>query len=191
MVLVAGQGGEWRSRTAATVAGTPGLQRADAAPELVATREDAGPQVVLDRAQSPLRVAARRADGEDRPRARRVLAAGQGSSEPSMDADSVTCLSNFRYISTVDARSKGFCCFQPWLGLSLSPVKTTQRLPELAVRAAASVCGRREPGRGKRGGRHRELAVGAEDDAEMERARQSWRGMPRACAARAESGTAS
>jgi len=36
VVLVAGQGGEWRSRTAATVAGTPGLQRADAAPELVA-----------------------------------------------------------------------------------------------------------------------------------------------------------
>ena len=35
MVLVAGQGGEWKSRTAATVAGTPGLQRADAAPELV------------------------------------------------------------------------------------------------------------------------------------------------------------
>ena len=28
--------GEWRSRTAATVAGAPGLQRADAAPELVA-----------------------------------------------------------------------------------------------------------------------------------------------------------
>ena len=80
VVLVAGQGSEWRSRTAATVAGTPGLQRADAAPELVATREDAGPQVVLDRAQSPLRVAARRADGDDRPRARRVLAAGQGSS---------------------------------------------------------------------------------------------------------------
>jgi len=77
-VLVAGQGGEWRSRTAATVAGTPGLQRAAAAPELVATREDAGPQVVLGRAQSPLRDAARRADGEDRPRARRVLAAGKG-----------------------------------------------------------------------------------------------------------------
>jgi hypothetical protein len=36
LVLVAGQGGEWRSGTAATVAGTPGLQRADAAPELVA-----------------------------------------------------------------------------------------------------------------------------------------------------------
>ena len=35
-VLVAGQGGEWRSRTAATVAGIPVLQRADAAPELVA-----------------------------------------------------------------------------------------------------------------------------------------------------------
>ena len=33
---VASQSGEWRSRTAATVAGTPGLQRADAAPELVA-----------------------------------------------------------------------------------------------------------------------------------------------------------
>ena len=49
--------GECRSRTAATVAGTPGLQRADAAPEL--GREDAGPQV----AQSPLRVAARRAAG--------------------------------------------------------------------------------------------------------------------------------
>ena len=77
-MLVAGQGGEWRSRTAATVAGTPGLQRAAAAPELVATREDAGPQVVLGRAQSPLRDAARRADGEDRPRARRVLAAGKG-----------------------------------------------------------------------------------------------------------------
>ena len=45
--------------TAATVAGTLGLQRVDAAPELVATREDARPQVVLDRAQSPLRVAAR------------------------------------------------------------------------------------------------------------------------------------
>ena len=59
--------GEWRSRTAATAAGTPGLQRTDAAPQLVAAREDAG----------PLRVAARRADGEDRPRARRVLAAGQ------------------------------------------------------------------------------------------------------------------
>ena len=36
MVLVAGQSGEWRSRTAATVAGTPGLQRADAVPEMVA-----------------------------------------------------------------------------------------------------------------------------------------------------------
>jgi len=80
VVLVAGQGGTWLSRTAATVAGTPGLQRADAAPELVATREDAGPQVVLDRAQSPLRIAARRADGEDRPRERRVPAASQGSS---------------------------------------------------------------------------------------------------------------
>ena len=33
---VAGQSGEWRSRTAATVAGTPGLQRADAVPEMVA-----------------------------------------------------------------------------------------------------------------------------------------------------------
>jgi len=60
--------------------GTPGLQRADAAPELVATREDAGPQLVVDRALSPLRVVARRADGEDRPRARRAPAAGQGSS---------------------------------------------------------------------------------------------------------------
>jgi len=70
VVLVAGQGGEWRSRTAATVAGTPGLQRADAAPELVATREDAGAQVVLDC------VAARRPDGGDWPRARRVLEAG-------------------------------------------------------------------------------------------------------------------
>ena len=68
--------GEWQSRTAATVAGTLGLQRADAAPELVATREDAGPQVVLDRAQLPLRVAARRAGGGDRRRASRVLAAG-------------------------------------------------------------------------------------------------------------------
>jgi len=36
VVLVAGQGGEWRSRTAATVAGTPGLKGAYAAPELVA-----------------------------------------------------------------------------------------------------------------------------------------------------------
>ena len=36
VVLVAGQSGEWRSRTAATVAGTPGLQRADAVPEMVA-----------------------------------------------------------------------------------------------------------------------------------------------------------
>ena len=52
-VLVAGQGGEWRSRTAETVAGTPVL-RADATPEVVATREDAGPHVVLDRAQFPL-----------------------------------------------------------------------------------------------------------------------------------------
>ena len=33
---VAGQSGEWRSRKAATVAGTPGLQRADAVPEMVA-----------------------------------------------------------------------------------------------------------------------------------------------------------
>ena len=36
VVLVAGQGGEWRSRTAATVAGTPGLHWADAVPEMVA-----------------------------------------------------------------------------------------------------------------------------------------------------------
>ena len=38
VVLVAGQGGEWRSRTTTTVAGASGewLQRADAAPELVA-----------------------------------------------------------------------------------------------------------------------------------------------------------
>ena len=36
VVLVAGQSGEWRSRTAATVAGTPGLQRADAVPEMAA-----------------------------------------------------------------------------------------------------------------------------------------------------------
>ena len=43
VVLVAGQGVECRSRTAATVAATPGLQRTDAAPELVATREDARP----------------------------------------------------------------------------------------------------------------------------------------------------
>jgi hypothetical protein len=41
------------------VAGTPGLQRADATPELVA--RTMGPQVVLDRARSLLRVAARRA----------------------------------------------------------------------------------------------------------------------------------
>ena len=40
MVLVAGQSGEWRSRTAATVAGTPGLQRADAVPEMVARTLD-------------------------------------------------------------------------------------------------------------------------------------------------------
>jgi len=33
---VADQSGEWRSRTAATVAGTPGLQRADAVPKMVA-----------------------------------------------------------------------------------------------------------------------------------------------------------
>jgi len=36
VVLVAGQSGQWRSRTAATVAGTQGLQRADAVPEMVA-----------------------------------------------------------------------------------------------------------------------------------------------------------
>ena len=33
---VAGQSGEWRSRTAATVAGTPGLQRVDGVLEMVA-----------------------------------------------------------------------------------------------------------------------------------------------------------
>jgi hypothetical protein len=76
---------EWRSRTAATVAGAPGLQRVDAVPEMVA--RTLGPKwCVLDRAQSPLRVAARRAeaDGGDRPRARRVQAAGQGSSKVSV-----------------------------------------------------------------------------------------------------------
>ena len=35
VVFVAGQSGQWRSRTAATVAGTPELQRADAVPEMV------------------------------------------------------------------------------------------------------------------------------------------------------------
>jgi len=50
VVLVAGQSGEWRSRTAATVAGTPGLQRADAAPELVAST--LGPRWLLDRAET-------------------------------------------------------------------------------------------------------------------------------------------
>ena len=74
VVLVAGQRGQWRSRTAATVAGTPGLQRADAVPEMLAP----GGARVLDRAQSPLRFAARRADGGDR-RARRLQAVGKGN----------------------------------------------------------------------------------------------------------------
>jgi len=48
VVLVAGQTGQWRSRTAATVAGTPGA--AEGGRRAGDGREDAGPQpqVVLD-----------------------------------------------------------------------------------------------------------------------------------------------
>jgi hypothetical protein len=62
-----------------TFPGTPGLLRADAAPELVARTL---PQGVLDRARSPLRVAARRTEGGDRPQARRVQAAGEARARP-------------------------------------------------------------------------------------------------------------
>jgi len=46
VVLVAGQSGRWRSRTAATVAGTP--EAAEGGRRAGDGREDAGPQVVLD-----------------------------------------------------------------------------------------------------------------------------------------------
>ena len=79
MVLVAGQTGQWRSRTAATVAGTPGLQRADVVPEMVARM--LGPRW-CSTLRPPGCGAARRADEENRPRARRLQAVGQGQFSP-------------------------------------------------------------------------------------------------------------
>ena len=76
VVLVAGQTGQRRSRTAATVAGTPGLQRADVVPEMVARMLGGGAR--LNAVSSGLRVAARRVDAGDRPRARRLQAVGKG-----------------------------------------------------------------------------------------------------------------
>jgi hypothetical protein len=69
--------GEWRSRAAATVAGTPGMQRADAVPEMVA--RTLGPRWCSTE-RSPTQgsgAASGWRTAGDRPRARRVQGAGQ------------------------------------------------------------------------------------------------------------------
>ena len=98
VVLVAGQTGQWRSRTAATVAGTPGLQRADAVPEMVARM--LGPRWCSTE-RSLLRPpgcgAARRADEENRPRprARRLQAVGQGACGQGQFSPAYLLVANF------------------------------------------------------------------------------------------------